>query len=538
MDMEAQVRIRRACDPGGAYHEFMTLFTSQPCDEQGTASPPAARDDAFWYAALLARDARFDGRIFVAVTSTGIYCRPVCRVRTPLRRNCQFYPHAAAAEAAGFRPCLRCRPELAPGLARVDAVQTLAGQAALLLDSAAARGQPLSMPELAARLGVSDRHLRRIFAESLGVAPLAYLNTRRLLQAKQMLSDTPLPITSVALATGFGSLRRFNTAFATHYRLNPSQLRKQAAGGGVSRGRSEVQVRLGYRPPYDISGMRLFLRARAVPGLEHVADGTDGLSYTRSLAIAGHGHPTQGWIRADFNPARNEVQVTLSDALLPVIGTVLERLRQSLDLDADPALIDPVVARLGLAPCDGLRLPAAVDGFEAAVRVILGQQVSVAAARTLTARLVRALGEPISTPLDAVTHVFPSPQVIARAAPEVLGLLGIVRQRVGALQALARAVADGSVSLDRNTPMEKTLAALRQLPGIGEWTVQLIAMRVLAWPDAFPATDLGVLKALGTQDSREAIAKAEAWRPWRAYAVMRLWQTLEKPHEYTHRSTV
>jgi AraC family transcriptional regulator of adaptative response / DNA-3-methyladenine glycosylase II len=475
-----------------------------------------------FYAAFVARDARFDGRVFVGVTSTHIYCRPVCRVRTPLQRNCRFFGHAAAAEAAGFRPCLRCRPELAPGLSLVDSPQALAQHAARLLDQAAADGRELALPDAAARLGVTDRHLRRIFQQAWGVSPGDYLRTRRLLLAKQLLADTPMPVTQVAFASGFGSLRRFNAAFAEHYRLSPSALRKQSrtveepADGALT-------VRLGYRPPYDVEGVLRFFRDRAVPGVEAV----DGMEIRRTLAWPLDDKCIDGWLAARFVPDRNEVHVRVAPSLMPVLGAVLQRQRQALDLDADPALMASALLTLPAPPREGLRVPNGVDGFEIAARVILGQQVTVAAARTLTRRLVDALGEPVVTPFPELTRLFPGAATLAGADPEVIGKLGIVRQRVRALQALAMAVRDGHIELHRGAPLQATMDALRALPGVGEWTVQLIAMRALAWPDAFPATDIGVLNALGTRDVKSVEAMAQAWRPWRAYAVMRLWQTLE-----------
>ncbi|MBL8327282.1 MAG: helix-turn-helix domain-containing protein [Rubrivivax sp.] len=493
------------------------------------ARAPATPGDAGWYAALLARDARFDGRVFVGVTSTGIYCRPVCRVRTPLQRNCRFFAHAAAAESAGFRPCLRCRPELAPGLSLIDSPLALAHQAARVIDAAAAEGRELPMPAVAARLGVTDRHLRRIFGQALGVSPLAYLNTRRLLHAKALLTDTPLSVTAIAHASGFGSLRRFNAAFAQHYRLSPSALRQRGAPALAPSGSHGVSLTLGYRPPYDLAGMGRFLANRALPGIEEVLIGEHGLTIRRSLALTAEAQRHAGWIELALPVTRPEVRVQLSPGLIPVLGAVLQRVRHALDLDADPSLTEATLADVASPAVPGLRLPGSFDSFESAVRVILGQQVTVAAARTLCRRLVEAFGEPITTPHAGLDRLFPAAPRLAEASADQLGRLGIVRQRVGALQALARAVAEGRIELHPAAPLEPTLQALRALPGIGEWTVQLIALRVLGWPDAFAASDIGVLNALGTRDPREALARAEAWRPWRAYAVIRLWQTLEKP---------
>ena len=485
-----------------------------------------ASEHASNYAVLLARDARFDGRLFVGVTSTRIYCRPVCRVRTPLARNCRFFGYAASAELAGFRPCLRCRPELAPGLSLVDSSQVLAHHAARMIDEAVPEGAELYVPEIARRLGVTDRHLRRVFAQCFGVSPLDYLSTRRLLLAKQLLSDTALPITDIAHASGFASLRRFNAAFVERYRMNPTALRKnQGQTDGVDIAPKTATLRLAYRPPYDLVGVMRYFADRAVPGVEVV----DGMSLRRTLTLSQGERSASGWFSASFVPERNEVHIDIAPSLLPMLGSLMQRLRQGLDLDCDPALIAPTLHSLQLPERAGVRVPGGVDGFETAVRVILGQQITVAAARTITRRLVDALGEPIATPYADLTRLFPSAQTMVQASSELIGKLGIVRQRVGALQALARAVVDGAIVLNRGAPLQATMDALRALPGIGEWTVQLIAMRALAWPDAFPVTDIGLLNALGTRDLKAVQAQAESWRPWRAYALMRLWQTLETP---------
>jgi AraC family transcriptional regulator of adaptative response / DNA-3-methyladenine glycosylase II len=481
-------------------------------------------DDAA-YLALKTHDARFDGRLFVGVTSTGIYCRPVCRVRTPLRRNCRFFANAASAERQGFRPCLRCRPEMAPGLSLVDSSQVLAQHAARLIDQAARDGRDLYLPETAARLGVTDRHLRRIFQQAHGVTPIDYLSTQRLLLAKQLLTDTELPVTQVALASGFASLRRFNAAFAQRYRMNPSGLRRANSRqpGDAGRGRDGVMLRLAYRPPYDVDGLLGFIARRCVPGVEAV----EGRVHRRTLALHAQGRSQRGWLTCRFDEQRHEVQLSVAPSLLGALGPLMQRLRHAFDLDADPAAIDAGLQSLPVPLRAGLRLPGALDGFETATRIVLGQQVSVAAARTLARRLVEAFGEPIDTPFADLNRLFPDAALLAAADAAQIGALGIVRQRVAALQGLAREVASGRIELHPAAPLQPTLAALRALPGIGEWTVQLIAMRVLGWPDAFAPTDIGLLNALGTSDPRQAQDRAEAWRPWRAYALMRLWQTLE-----------
>jgi AraC family transcriptional regulator, regulatory protein of adaptative response / DNA-3-methyladenine glycosylase II len=497
------------------------------------AEPLTAIDPQAAYRAVQAHDARFDGRLFVGVTSTGVYCRPVCRVRTPMQRNCRFFHNAPSAESAGFRPCLRCRPELAPGLSLVDSPQVLAQHAARMIDEAARAGDDLYLPAVAERLGVTDRHLRRIFAAAHGVSPIDYLTTQRLLLAKRLLTDTPLAVTEVAHASGFSSLRRFNDAFSTRYRMSPTSLRK--ARDFMPRG--ALLLRLAYRPPYDIDGVLSFIAARCVRGVEAVDAAT--LALRRTLTVMHRGERLAGWLAGRFvrpDTGRSEFELQVSASLLPALGTVLERVRQGLDLDADPSLIDsalggvpgPVVAGLRIPkPVPGTRVPGGMNGFESAVRVILGQQVTVAAARTLVSRLVERFGTAIETPHADLTRCFPDAATLAGASAEAIGTLGIVRQRVGALQALAREVNAGRIALHRGAPLAATQDALRALPGVGEWTVQLISMRALAWPDAFPATDIGVLNALGTRDAKAVALQSQAWRPWRSYAVMRLWQSLE-----------
>ncbi len=480
-------------------------------------------DDA--YQALRAHDARFDGRLFIGVTSTGIYCRPVCRVKPPRRENCRFFSNAAQAETQGFRPCLRCRPELAPGLSLADSSSVLADQAARWLAQAAHEGQDPALPSIAARLGVTDRHLRRIFARRHGVTPVAWLSTQRLLLAKQLLTDTALPVTQVALATGFGSLRRFNAAFAERYRLSPSALRREGAA-------EPGALKLAWRPPCDLDGLLGFIARRAVPGQEQV----DGLVLRRTLAWQHQGQLLAGWVEARFLPERCELHLAAAPALRPVSGPLLLRARHAFDLDADPAAIDPVLASVPGPARPGVRLPGSWCGFETAVRVVLGQQVSVAAARTLCHRLVQRFGQPIETPFPGLDRLFPTAQALAAADAADIGRLGIVRQRVRALQALATAVADGRLQLQPGADLDTTLATLTALPGIGDWSAQLIALRTLGWPDAWPAADIALLKALGqtaaSRDPAAGTAIAEAWRPWRGYAVFKLWLSLEHPLEH------
>lgn len=484
------------------------------------------------YLALKARDARFDGSFFTGVTSTGIYCRPVCRVRTPKRENCRFFGHAAQAESAGFRPCLRCRPELAPHSvvwSVQDASYILAHQAARLLEDVEAWGDTVaSVEQLAARLGVSDRHVRRIFEAQFGVSPVQYLQTRRLLTAKQLLADTTLPVTQVALASGYASVRRFNAAFLAHYGLNPTQLRRE----GAERHGHGVAVRLGYRPPYDTAAMLAFFAQRQLRGVELVDEAAEGGSLARTLAVEAGGCLHRGWLAVQFDVAHHQLVLRVADALAPVLPLVIRRVRCAFDLDADPRGINKVLH--GHFPGgDGLRVPGALSGYELAVRAVLGQQITVAAARTLAQRLVDRFGEPIATPWPELTRLFPEPAVLANASGDALGQLGIVRQRQAAIVAIARAVHEKRLELHGSADLAATLQALTALPGIGDWTAQYIAMRALRWPDAFPAGDVALHKALGVQGeprpARAALAASEAWRPWRSYAVIRAWQGLAAP---------
>jgi AraC family transcriptional regulator, regulatory protein of adaptative response / DNA-3-methyladenine glycosylase II len=495
----------------------------------------SAADNPF-YSALKARDARFDGCFFTGVTSTGIYCRPVCRVKTPKRENCRFFDHAAQAEAAGFRPCLRCRPELAPfalNWSIQDASRSLALQAAHLLDDLSA---PMGhVTQLAAKLGVSDRHLRRIFETHLGVSPLQYLQTRRLLTAKHLLTDTSLPVAQVAAQAGFESLRRFNAAFAQHYRLSPSQLRKEGRTGG-SRNTSGILLTLAYRPPYNVPAMLGFFKTRQIKGVEHVQINEGQAQLARTLRISHQGQELTGWLQASFDPARYTLQLRLSDSLHPLLPTVARRVRAALDLDADPAAITAVLGP-HFPGMDGLRVPGTVCGFELAVRAVLGQQITVAAARTLAQRMVNFCGDAIQTPYSELTLLFPSAAQLASVSAQDLGALGIVRQRQAAILALAHAVASGALDLDQITNVSGTVQALKALPGIGDWTAQYIAMRALRWPDAFPAGDVALQNALRVREhggkkvspnkaAQLAEAASQAWRPWRSYAVLRCWASL------------
>lgn len=473
-------------------------------------------DDASCYAALLARDHRFDGRFFVGVTSTGVYCRPVCKVRTPKAANCQFFGNAALAERAGFRPCRRCRPELAPGLAAIDFPSRLAWVAAQRIESGLLN--ELGINELAARLGITERHLRRVFRETFGVTPVAYAQTQRLLNAKRLLMDTQLPITELALAAGFGSLRRFNALFLSRYRLAPSTLRRSVT---VVDAADSLRFELAFRPPFDWTRLLEFLSGRCVKGVEDVTEGR----YRRSVRIESGGVIYVGWLSVTLSLRGDAITVAVSPSLVPVLPAVLSRIGRVFDLSADPIAVSQILGSLA-AGAPGLRIPGAFDGFEMAVRAVLGQQVTVKAAHTLAGRFVATLGDEIVTPFVAINRIFPAPQRVARSSTDEIASLGIVGRRANAILALAREVAEGRLDLGPATDVIATMARLEAIPGVGPWTAQYIALRALAWTDAWPSGDVALIKALGASNARQADERAEAWHPWRGYATMHLWRHL------------
>jgi AraC family transcriptional regulator of adaptative response / DNA-3-methyladenine glycosylase II len=465
-------------------------------------------DQDHCYQALLARDSRFDGSFYVGVQTTGIYCRTVCTARTPKRENCNFYPSAAAAEGAGFRPCLRCRPELAPGNARVDSTARLAATAAGRIEDGALTES--GVDSLAEELGVTARHLRRVVEQEFGVTPIELAQTQRLLLAKRLLTDTGLSVTDIAYASGFASLRRFNALFKERYRLSPTDLRKSRSATSMP---GTLVCDLAYRSPMDWDGMLAFLAGRTIAGIELVRDGR----YLRTARVGEH----RGWIGVSAMPERKVLRVEVSASLAPVLPATLARVKRLFDVAADSEQIADRLSALNIRP--GLRVPGAFDGFEMAVRAILGQQISVKAARTVAGRYAAAFGEPAETPFPELTHYTPTAERVAGTTQDEIASLGIVGARARSILALAGALASGELTLDPRADVEATITKLKELPGIGDWTAQYIAMRALAWPDAFPHTDLGVYRALGTSKPKQVLELAEAWRPWRAYAVMHLW---------------
>jgi AraC family transcriptional regulator, regulatory protein of adaptative response / DNA-3-methyladenine glycosylase II len=466
------------------------------------------------FRAVRARDRRFDGQFFVAITSTRIYCRPICPARPAKRDNMRFYSSAAAAERAGFRPCLRCRPERAPGLASVDAVSRLVGAAIAGIEEHALSSAHVG--DLAASLGVSDRHLRRITESELGVSPIELAQTQRLLMAKRLLGDTRLSQTEIAFASGFGSVRRFNALFKSRYGLSPRALR------GTATAAEGLHCQLEFRPPFAWGALLDYLRLRAIPGVE-MADATH---YRRTVSI----DDTQGWIAVSLGKKANALNVDVSPSLAPVIGSVIVRVKRLFDLGAVPDAVsislsqDPLLAKV-VRRIPGLRVAGAFDGFELAVRAILGQQVSVKGATTLAGRWAQAFGTPIATPYPELNRLTPSAQQMASVSAEQLIALGIVGARARCLATLVPAVLERRVVLTFVANVEDQIEALMRLPGIGPWTAQYIAMRALHWPDAFPSGDLMLMRAANANQKRlESLS--QAWRPWRAYATHYLWQSL------------
>ena len=485
------------------------------------------------YQAVLSRDRRFDGRIFGGVITTGVYCRPICPVRTPKPENIRWFACAAAAEAAGFRPCRRCRPETAPGTPAWMGSSAVVSRALRLIADGALDED--GVDELASRLGMGARQLRRLFAAHLGASPAAIAGTRRVHFAAKLIEETDLPIARVAYSAGFTSIRQFNHAVLTTFKRPPTALRRNRNAREHDPSTSNGQgllVRLPYRPPLNWGAIIAFLKPRAIPGVEVVEQD----SYRRTIEVGG----VPGTI--ELSAAAGEALLLMRVHLPGYDGLiqVVERARRIFDLGADPLQITAHLRRSqtlrqALKATPGLRVPGAWDGFELAVRAVLGQQVTVKGATTLAGRLVTAFGEPLkNVAADGLTHLFPSPRRLAAADPSVIG---IPAARSLTIRALAGAVCAGELSLDAGQGLDEAVARLRTMPGIGAWTAHYIAMRALGEPDAFPAGDLGLRRALGNGtpiSAAEVAHVAEPWRPWRAYAAMYLWTNGAGSKEGTH----
>ena len=483
--------------------------------------------------ARLTHDARFDGRFFIGVTSTGIYCRCICPTPSAKRQNVRYYPTAAAAAEAGFRPCLRCRPETAPGTPAWNGTSATVSRGLRLISEGALDED--SVEDLSARLGVSPRHLHRLFLQHLGASPIAVAQTRRLHFAKQLISDTNLPMAQVALASGFQSIRRFNATFSKLYGRTPTELRRLQKAAASSTETGEYVFRLTYRPPYDWKALLAFLTARTTPGLEAVVDG----AYRRSIAFDGQ----QGVLEVRQLKSANALEAHVFFPDPARLLQIVTRLRAMFDIAADPAIIarhlrgDPLLAP-HLKRHAGLRVPGAWDGFELAVRAILGQQVTVRGATTLAGRLAQVFGEPLTCSNTlGLTHVFPQPAVLAKAK-----LSGLPQTRALSIRSLAQATLAGTMTFDNRLPGSELLARFTSIKGIGDWTAHYVAMRALGDPDAFPASDLVLLRMAGeakTLTPAALLKRAEAWRPWRAYAAMVLWRAAADAHsKHTQASKV
>jgi AraC family transcriptional regulator, regulatory protein of adaptative response / DNA-3-methyladenine glycosylase II len=468
--------------------------------------------------ARLSRDARFDGKFFIGVLTSRVYCRSICPAPTAKEKNVRYYPSAAAAAEAGFRPCLRCRPECSPGTPAWLGTSNTVSRALRLIDESAL--QDGGVEGLAERLGVGSRHLRRLFLRHLGATPSAVAQTRRLHFAKKLIDETSLPMNEVALASGFGCVRRFNAGIRTVYHRTPTQLRRLMRQK-VIQPENQYLFRLRFRPPYDWNGILSFLAPRATPGVELVEHG----SYRRTISSAGD----HGYFEVSLDEENHALVARVQFGNPRSLFRIVERIRAMFDLDADWTAIveglgtDPALAdRLKAHP--GLRVPGCWNGFELATRAILGQQVSVKGATTLAGRMVRTFGHPFHG-ASGLTHLFPTPEGLAKAK---LASIGLPRARAETIQALACAVCDGRISFEGIVDSADFLSQLCEIPGIGKWTAQYVAMRALGEPDAFPCGDMGLLRALNLGSPRELEKRGEGWRPWRAYAAMYLWSIVSK----------
>lgn len=471
--------------------------------------------------ARLSRDPRFDGKFFIGVRGSGVYCRPICPAPTAKEKNVRYFPTAAAAAEAGFRPCLRCRPECSPGTpAWLGTSNTVARALRLISEDGLEEG---GVELLAGRLGIGARHLRRLFLKHLGATPSAVAQTRRLHFAKKLIDETTLPMNHVAQAAGFGCVRRFNASIQATYHRTPTKIRRLARQT-PELAENQYLFRLRYRPPYDWESMLAFLGPRAIPGVESVGGG----SYRRSIRVDAN----EGYVEVSLDQQPDTLLVRIHFPEPKALFLIVERIRRMFDLNADWQKIalrledDPILGK-ALKARPGVRVPGCWDGFELAIRAILGQQVTVKGATTLAGRLVQAFGHPLATP-NGLTHTFPSPAVLADAN---IKRIGLPSKRADSLRRLARAVRDGEVSFDGVIDSDAFLRRLTELPGIGAWTADYIAMRALGEPDAFPSADLGLMRSLQVKNSRELELRSQQWRPWRAYAALYLWGAHAQLHK-------
>lgn len=478
------------------------------------------------YRAFMAKDPRLDGRFFVGITSTHIYCRPVCKAKRAKQKNCLFFSTAAEAEAAGFRPCLLCRPELAPEAVLTTTNDKLLSKAISMIEEHS--GSINSLREIAERTGYSDRHLRRLFKEEYHISPIQYLQTCRLLLAKSLLTDTNLPVLDVAMTAGFGSLRRFNSLFKKQYNLTPTDLRKRNGTGNKEHG--QITLGLGYRPPYRWRELLDFLEMRVIKGVEVIQEDF----YLRTVHVKSiQGADYYGWIKIRPDEEKNLLKVTVNESLLPVLSQVLKKVQQQFDLYCDPEIVNGTMKKMDDFLI-GSRIPGCFDPFEMSVRAILGQQITVKGAGTLASRIVENYGKPIETSIEGLTHIFPTPTDImdlAETLEEQFGKLGVIRTRSRTIRALAEALENKELTLEFPNDPEEEMKKLMNISGIGKWTAQYIAMRALNWTDAFLETDVGIRNALAPMNTKERLDWADNWRPWRSYAVITLWSSLKKKED-------
>lgn len=489
----------------------------------------ALLDHARCYRALCAKDSRFDGDFFVGVSTTGIYCRPVCRVKTPRSSSCTFYPNASAAEAAGFRPCLRCRPELAP-----YALQQNLAYAIWQRISAGGLNFGATMQDLADQVGLSTRQLQRLMQSHFGVAPIDLAQTARLLFAKKLLQETQLPMTEVAYASGFGSVRRFNALFLSRYGMAPSTLRRTA-----STQPNVITLRLAYRAPFAWDTMLDYLAGRTIAGVEAIEERHGERYYVRSVQLMHGQQHLEGWLQVSHLAKVQQLEIQVSSQFSPVLMQLLDKVRQQFDLDANPAIIEQHLCSDALLEkqikrTPGLRVPGTFSHVELAIRAVLGQQISVAGATTLAARLVQQFGTRTTTPYTGITHHFPDPAVLAQISVERMAEIGLPKARAATIIAIAQFAADGGLILAPGVGLDQAVAHLKTVRGIGEWTAQYIALRALRFSDAFPAGDLGLQKAAAADvqsgesriSERQLLDRVKHLSPWRGYAALLLWQSL------------
>ncbi|WP_409200439.1 DNA-3-methyladenine glycosylase 2 family protein [Methanobrevibacter sp. DSM 116169] len=481
------------------------------------------KDKKSLYEAFKSKDPRFDGCFFVGIKTTGIYCRSICRAKLPKIENCTFYKTAAEAEKDGYRPCLLCKPENAPGILIRNSLENLANEARNLIEKNYEK--KLTIKAIAEELGCSDRHLRRAFANEYNISPIQYLQTCRLLLAKKLLVSTDLPVFEIAKSSGFGSLRRFNDVFKKQYNLSPSNLRKE----NIVKNKN-IELAISYRPPYCWDEILNFLKNRAIEGVELVKNNT----YMRTVQIKNKkGEYVYGWIKVKNNFKKNNLAITISESLLSVIPQILFQLKKLFDTESDPYTIYDTLSSMNkINPnfCKlGIRLPGCFDIFEMITRAVIGQQISVKAANTIISRIVIAYGTTIETNSKELTHVFPSSDKILSLIGPIenhFGPLGVTSARANTIYELANLINKKEINFDSCNNIEEKIKKLMKIKGIGSWTAKYIAMRAVGWTDSFLETDIGIKKALKDYSEKEILKMSEKWSPWRSYATINLWNAL------------